>query len=29
MYTRGDFRDVFFYREDIEQNAEKAYHPGE
>lgn len=29
MYTRGEFRDVFFYREDIEQNSESSYHPGE
>lgn len=28
MYTRGEFRDVFFYREDIEQNSESSYHPG-
>ena len=29
MYTRGEFRDVFFYREDIEKNSESSYHPGE
>ena len=28
MYTSGEFRDVFFYREDIEQNSESSYHPG-
>lgn len=29
MYTQGDFRDVLFYREDIEANLEREYSPGE
>lgn len=29
MYTEGKFKDVLFYREDIEQDAQKIYHPGE
>ncbi len=28
-YARGDFKDVWFYREDIEQHLERRYHPGE
>ena len=28
MYTKGEFRDVFFYREDIEANLEREYSPG-
>ena len=28
MYTQGEFRDVLFYREDIEANLEKEYSPG-
>lgn len=28
MYTRGEFRDVLFYREDIEANLEHEYTPG-
>ncbi len=28
MYTRGEFRDVLFYREDIEENLERQYKPG-
>lgn len=28
MYTRGDFRDVLFYREQIEANLERRYSPG-
>ena len=28
MYTQGDFRDVLFYREDIEANLEREYSPG-
>ena len=28
-YTKGKFKDVNFYREDIEKNAERTYHPGE
>jgi hypothetical protein len=29
MYTRGQFKDVLFYREDVEKHAEKTYHPGD
>lgn len=29
MYTKGIFKDVLFYREDVERNAEETYHPGE
>lgn len=29
MYTKGQFKEVLFYLEDIEQHAEKTYHPGE
>lgn len=28
MYRKGEFKDVSFYREDIEKNAERTYHPG-
>ena len=27
-YTRGEFKDVWFYREDVEQHVERKYHPG-
>lgn len=29
MYTKGQFKDVLFYKEDVVQHAEKTYHPGE
>ncbi len=29
MYRKGVFKDVLFYKDDIEKNAEKKYHPGE
>jgi acyl-homoserine-lactone acylase len=29
MYARGEFKDVLFYKEDIEKNLERRYHPGE
>ncbi|KAF2516988.1 penicillin acylase family protein [Flavobacterium foetidum] len=29
MYREGKFKDVLFYKEDVEKNAEKTYHPGE
>jgi acyl-homoserine lactone acylase PvdQ len=29
MYTKGKFKDVLFYKEDILQHAERTYHPGE
>ena len=28
MYRNGQFKEVLFYREDIEKNAERTYHPG-
>lgn len=29
MYTKGKFKDVLFYKEDVLKNAEKTYRPGE
>jgi acyl-homoserine-lactone acylase len=29
MFTKGQFKDVFFYKEDVLKNAERSYHPGE
>ncbi|MGB9107223.1 MAG: penicillin acylase family protein, partial [Telluria sp.] len=29
MYSRGQFKDVLFYKEDIEKHLERKYHPGE
>jgi acyl-homoserine-lactone acylase len=29
MYSRGEFKDVLFYKEDIEKYLERKYHPGE
>jgi acyl-homoserine-lactone acylase len=29
MYLTGQFKDVLFYREDVEKNTEKKYRPGE
>ena len=29
MYTKGKFKDVLFYKEDVLKNAERTYHPGE
>jgi acyl-homoserine-lactone acylase len=29
MYTKGQFKDVLFYKEDILKHVEKTYHPGE
>lgn len=29
MYARGEFKDVLFYKEDIERNLERKYHPGQ
>ncbi|OXG02302.1 acyl-homoserine lactone acylase PvdQ [Flavobacterium araucananum] len=29
MYQKGQFKDVLFYKEDVIENAEKTYHPGE
>ncbi|MBL4601244.1 MAG: penicillin acylase family protein [Emcibacteraceae bacterium] len=29
MYGTGTFRDVYYYREDVDAHAERQYHPGE
>jgi len=29
MYTKGQFKDVLFYKEDVLKHAEKTYHPGQ
>jgi acyl-homoserine lactone acylase PvdQ len=29
MYSKGQFKDVLFYKEDVLQHAERSYHPGE
>lgn len=29
MYTKGEFKDVLFYKEDVIKQAKKTYHPGE
>jgi len=29
MYTKGKFKDVLFYKEDVLKNMERQYHPGE
>lgn len=29
MFASGAFKDVLFYREDVEKHAERKYHPGE
>jgi acyl-homoserine lactone acylase PvdQ len=29
MYTKGQFKEVLFYKEDVTKHAEKTYHPGE
>ena len=28
MYSKGQFKDVLFYREDVEKHAERTYQPG-
>lgn len=28
MYINGKFKDVLYYREDVEANAERTYNPG-
>lgn len=29
MYRKGQFKDVLFYKEDVQKNAERSYHPGD
>jgi acyl-homoserine-lactone acylase len=29
MYTKGIFKEVLFYKEDVMKHVEKTYHPGE
>jgi acyl-homoserine lactone acylase PvdQ len=29
MYTKGKFKDVLFYKEDVLKHVERNYHPGE
>lgn len=29
MYSKGQFKDVLFYKEDVLKHAKKTYHPGE
>lgn len=29
MYTKGIFKEVLFYKEDVLKNAERSYHPGQ
>ncbi len=29
MYTKGQFKDVLFYKEDVLKHVERNYHPGE
>ena len=29
MYTKGQFKDVLYYREDVEKHKVSSYHPGE
>ncbi len=29
MYTKGQFKDVLFYKDDVMKHAERTYHPGQ
>jgi len=29
MYSKGEFKDVLFYKEDVLQHVERNYHPGD
>ena len=29
MYSKGEFKDVLFYKEDVEKHLERKYHPGQ
>ena len=28
MYSHGQFKDVLFYKDDIQKQLERSYHPG-
>jgi acyl-homoserine-lactone acylase len=28
MYAKSQYKDVLFYRADVEQHVERSYHPG-
>jgi acyl-homoserine-lactone acylase len=28
-YAKGDLREVYFYRPDVEKHSERTYHPGQ
>jgi len=29
MYSKGQFKDVLFYKDDVLKHVERKYHPGE
>ena len=29
IYSKGEFKDVLFYKEDVMKHVERSYHPGE
>jgi acyl-homoserine lactone acylase PvdQ len=29
MYSKGQFKEVLFYKEDVIKHTERSYHPGE
>jgi acyl-homoserine-lactone acylase len=29
MYSKGQFKEAFFYKEDVMKHVERKYHPGE
>ncbi len=29
MYSKGQFKDVLFYKEDVMKHVDRKYHPGE
>ena len=29
MYSKGQFKDVLFYKDDIAKQLERSYHPGQ
>jgi acyl-homoserine lactone acylase PvdQ len=28
LYANGEFKDAWYYKEDVLRNAERTYHPG-